>query len=91
LDVGEWKYYKHPISERVKSKIINDLKQDNPSHGYGCIPEKYGLNNPHSSEIMLIHDHPKFIEVFKSVIQSLLDNGYKFEKPINLNSREMRL
>lgn len=82
IDVGEWRWYTSNISEEVERNILSELFSSKPYLGFGEISEPHGLFGNSSNEILLLHDHPKTMAVFKKTIRSLLDKNFTFHFPL---------
>jgi peptidoglycan/xylan/chitin deacetylase (PgdA/CDA1 family) len=54
--------------------ILERIDEDKPE-------QMQGLNHPDSMDIILIHDHEESKEIFKSIINHMIDKGIQFELP----------
>lgn len=93
LDGMEWclKRKNGLFSLRNTTDIIDRLFSENPFDCRGVVPEKnYGMQYAGSDEILLLHDHPVTIGVFKSMVDEVLRRGFGFhalvESPYHLTS-----
>lgn len=70
-DTHDWRLYQ---GRDTLQDIFNRMNENEPE---GC----RGLNFSGSNEIIIMHDHANRFELFKQIIEKLLEKGIKFEMP----------